>query len=103
MIRPASAASASAGDPEAETLLALSYHDAVLLKRDDGEALEFDVTRCQYAEMYHRLGIADLGPLVSCARDAAMIEGFNPAIEFRRTRTIMEGAISCDFRYRRGE
>jgi TPR repeat protein len=30
---------AKAGDPEALTTLALSYHDAVLLKRDDAEAL----------------------------------------------------------------
>ena len=32
-------ARAQAGDPEAETTLALAYHDAVLLKRDDAEAL----------------------------------------------------------------
>ncbi len=30
---------AKSGDPEAETMLALAYHDAVLLKRDDAEAL----------------------------------------------------------------
>lgn len=68
--------------------------------RDDAEALEFDVTRCRYAEMYRRLGLEDLGPILSCGRDGAMIEGFNPAVEFRRTRTLMEGATHCDFRYR---
>src|SRR5438874_13424272 len=26
--------------------------------RDDGEAFDFDVTRCQFAETYHRLGLA---------------------------------------------
>jgi hypothetical protein len=73
--------------------------------RDDAEAFEFDVTRCQFAEMYHRLGLADLGPILSCGRDAAMVEGFTPAIELTRTRTIMEGATHCDFQYRqrRGE
>jgi TPR repeat protein len=30
---------AKSGDPEAETTLALAYHDAILLKRDDAEAL----------------------------------------------------------------
>lgn len=69
--------------------------------RDDADAFDFDVTRCRYAEMYHRLGLADLGPLLSCNRDGAMIEGFNPGIGFRRTQTIMEGATHCDFRYRR--
>ena len=67
--------------------------------RDDAEALEFNVTRCRYAEMYRRLGLADLGPLLSCNRDGAMIEGFNSQIEFRRTQTLMEGATHCDFRY----
>jgi len=68
--------------------------------RDDAEALEFDVTRCRFAEMYARLGLAHLGGALSCARDAALIEGFNPAIELTRTQTIMEGATHCDFRFR---
>lgn len=68
--------------------------------RDDETAFEFNVTRCRYAEMYRRLGLADLGPVLSCNRDAAMIEGFNPDIAFRRTQTLMEGAAYCDFRYR---
>jgi uncharacterized protein len=33
-------AKAEAGDPEAETTLALAYHDAVLLRRDDAKALQ---------------------------------------------------------------
>jgi hypothetical protein len=67
--------------------------------RDDGTVYEFHVTRCQFAEMYHRLGLADLGPLLSCGRDGAMIEGFNPDIAFTRTQTIMQGAPFCNFRY----
>jgi hypothetical protein len=67
--------------------------------RDDAEAFEFNVTRCRYAEMYRRLGLADLGPVLSCSRDGTMIEGFNPAIAFERTQTLMEGAAYCDFRY----
>ncbi len=59
----------------------------------------FNVTRCRYAEMYKELGIPDLGVLLSCGRDLALIEGFNPKIQFTRTKTIMEGAPFCDFRY----
>ncbi len=70
--------------------------------RDDDTAFEFDVVRCRYAEMYRRLGLADLGPVLSCNRDAAMIEGFNPEIHFERTQTLMQGANYCDFRYRAG-
>ncbi len=64
------------------------------------ERLSFNVTRCRYAEMYRALGLADLGSSLSCQRDFALIEGFNPAIELTRTQTIMGGASHCDFRFR---
>lgn len=64
-------------------------------------ALEFNVTRCRFAEMYRRLGLADWGAVLSCGRDGAMVEGFNPDLELTRTQTLMEGASHCDFRYRR--
>ncbi|MGY9074984.1 MAG: L-2-amino-thiazoline-4-carboxylic acid hydrolase [Acidimicrobiales bacterium] len=59
----------------------------------------FNVTRCQYAEMYKALGIPELGALFSCNRDGTMVEGFNPEITFTRTQTIMGGASHCDFVY----
>jgi hypothetical protein len=65
------------------------------------DRLEFDVTRCRYAEMYHRLGLGELGSRLSCCRDAALASGFDPSIELTRTQTIMQGAPSCDFRFRR--
>lgn len=64
------------------------------------EKLEFNVTRCRYAEMYHQLGLADLGKTLSCLRDYELAHGFNPEIELTRTQTIMEGASFCDFRFR---
>lgn len=63
------------------------------------ERLSFNVTRCRYAEMYRALGIPELGAVLSCNRDYALIEGFNPEITLRRTQTIMEAAPFCDFRY----
>jgi len=59
---------------------------------------DFNVTRCRYAEMYKELGLADLGFVLSCARDFAMVEGFNPKMKLHRTKTIMEGHDCCDFR-----
>ena len=44
-----------------------------LLEKNDTK-LDFNVTRCRYAEMYKALGIQDLGAVLSCNRDAAMIE-----------------------------
>jgi len=64
------------------------------------ERLSFDVTRCRYAEMYRALGIPELGAVLSCNRDAALIEGFNPDIALTRTDTIMQGSACCPFRYR---
>ena len=64
------------------------------------EVFSFNVTRCRYAELYEKLGIAELGTSLSCARDFALIKGFNPNIKLKRTQTLMEGADFCDFRYR---
>jgi hypothetical protein len=60
----------------------------------------FNVTRCRYAEMYRALGIPELGGVLSCGRDFALGEGFNPELKLTRNQTIMEGAPFCDFRYR---
>jgi hypothetical protein len=65
------------------------------------QRLAFNVTRCRYAEMYRALGIPELGALLSCNRDFALIEGFNPDVTLTRTQTIMGGASFCDFRYER--
>jgi len=63
------------------------------------DVFSFNVTRCRYAELYEKLGIRELGTALSCARDYALIEGFNPDVSLKRTQTIMEGAPHCDFRY----
>lgn len=73
-----------------------------MIARTD-DRLDFDVTRCRYAEMYRALGMADLGGSMSCCRDFALIEGFNPSVTLTRTQTIMEGASHCDFRFRATE
>jgi hypothetical protein len=68
--------------------------------REDGSHLEFNVTRCRFAEMYERLGARDLGFVLSCGRDFTLSEGYSPDLELVRTQTIMQGAPYCDFRYR---
>jgi hypothetical protein len=65
----------------------------------DSDTYNFNVTRCRYAELYNALGIPELGAVLSCNRDAAFIEGFNPGVSLARTQTIMQGAGYCDFRY----
>jgi hypothetical protein len=63
------------------------------------ERLSFNVTRCRYAELYQALGLSELGAALSCNRDFALIQGFNPAVKLTRTQTLMGGAAYCDFRY----
>ena len=69
------------------------------VREQSEERFAFDVTRCRYAEMYRALGRPDLGVTLSCSRDFAFCEGFNPRTRLTRTQTIMEGASHCDFRF----
>lgn len=64
------------------------------------KVFDFNVTRCRYAETYRAMGLGEIGHLLSCNRDGAFCEGYNPAIKFERTQTLMGGASHCDFRYR---
>ncbi|MBM9595981.1 L-2-amino-thiazoline-4-carboxylic acid hydrolase [Roseitranquillus sediminis] len=66
----------------------------------DEEKLDFNVTRCRYAEMYRQMGLSDIGHLLSCNRDGDFCVGYNPDMKLTRTQTIMRGASHCDFRYR---
>ena len=63
------------------------------------ERFDFNVTRCRYAEMYREMGLAEIGDLLSCNRDGALCEGYDPRLALTRTQTIMGGASHCNFRY----
>ena len=86
----------------AESLKFWQQDDAMVIDvlAQDANHFDFNVTRCRYAELYRSLGIPELGAVLSCNRDWALIQGFNPEVTLERTQTIMEGAPFCDFRYR---
>ncbi|MEX3845405.1 L-2-amino-thiazoline-4-carboxylic acid hydrolase [Paraburkholderia sp. BR10882] len=67
--------------------------------RSDLERYDYDVKRCRYAEMYHAMGLGEIGHLLSCARDSHFIDGYLPRLHLTRTTTIMQGGSHCDFRY----
>lgn len=69
-----------------------------IIEKSDSK-LDFNVTRCRYAEMYNAMGINDLGAILSCNRDASLIEGFNEKATLERKKTIMNGDKCCTFRY----
>lgn len=71
--------------------------------RDGEDAFDVDVKGCRYAEFYKRIGAPELGFLLVCDADVAMAKGYGSdgasGVTFARTRTIMQGADHCDFRY----
>ncbi|MCA8867066.1 MAG: L-2-amino-thiazoline-4-carboxylic acid hydrolase [Rhodobacteraceae bacterium] len=86
----------------AETLQFWTRGDAMeieVLEHSETQ-LDYDVTRCGYADMYRALGIEELGKVLSCNRDFAMVEGFNTGTTLVRDETILGGAPRCTFRYR---
>jgi hypothetical protein len=99
-------AEAEPGGTNLETFAELYKHwtaeDALVIdvKRRDAEGFDFDVMRCKYAEMYREMGLGEIGHLLSCNRDGAFCQGYDPNIELTRTQTLMQGASHCDFRYR---
>ena len=68
--------------------------------KKDSEIYHFDVTRCKYAEMYSKLGIKELGGILSCNRDSNFSKGFDKNLILERNQTIMEGSSCCTFRYK---
>jgi predicted ArsR family transcriptional regulator len=72
----------------------------VEMQRHDDEALEFDVTRCGFAEFFRALGEPELGALLICETDLDIVSASDGAVSLERTQTIMRGAPSCTFRYK---
>ena len=68
--------------------------------KQDATTMDFNVTRCRYAEMYREMGLGEIGHLLSCQRDGTFCEGYDKRLKLTRSQTIMQGASHCDFRYR---
>ena len=69
------------------------------LLEETNHVLSFNVTRCRYAEMYDKMGISEIGTVLSCGRDGNFCKGYNTDLTLERSQTIMRGASFCDFRY----
>jgi len=78
-----------------------SGHLEIEIKENTEDVLRFDVTRCDYASLYEELGLGDFKETLSCGRDWAFLEGFNPGLELHRDQTLAAGGKVCDFCYRK--
>ena len=72
----------------------------VEMRRQDEEALEFDVTHCRFAEFFRALGEPELGALLICETDFDIAAAGGGEVSLTRDQTIMQGASSCTFRYK---
>ncbi|MHA2026126.1 MAG: L-2-amino-thiazoline-4-carboxylic acid hydrolase [Candidatus Thorarchaeota archaeon] len=66
-------------------------------KVEDG--IQAFVTKCPMADAFKSIGKVELGVQFFCNEDEHIVEGFNPSIQFTRTKTLMEGDDCCDHCY----
>ena len=69
------------------------------VQEQSADTFALNVVRCRYAESYKAMGLGEIGHLLSCNRDGAFCEGYDPRLKLERTQTIMQGASHCNFRY----
>ena len=55
-------------------------------------------TRCPMADTYHKIGKPEYGLIFHCSTDPHIVAGFNPDMEFKRTKTLMMDDC-CDHYY----
>ena len=74
-----------------------SQFDFTMEQRDGG--VQMHITRCPYVELAKEFGATDWFYHLCCIGDPPLVEGFNPKMGFRRTKTLMEGHECCDHFY----
>lgn len=79
-----------------EPLRAIGYEFAIDHR---GDGVQIRCTVCPVYNMARELGVVEWGYHFHCAKDPQIVEGFNPKIGFRRTKTLMEGYDCCDHFY----
>ncbi len=110
IVRNAIAQGKAYADTRTESTSLSSFHELlaqwkaggaleVEMLHESAQKIDYNITRCRFAEMYREMGLADIGHILSCGRDGTFCTGYDPKIKLERTRTIMQGASHCDFRY----
>ncbi len=64
-----------------------------------GKEIRIHCTHCPSVKNYKDLNALDWGYELYCKGDYYMIEGFNPNINFTRTKTLMQGHDCCNHTY----
>jgi len=70
---------------------------------ETNEGVHATCTKCALHDLAQYLGITEEGFYMFCESDPYIVEGFNPNIGLKRTKTLMQGHECCDFFYYRKE
>ena len=73
-------------------------HDSALeveVIEESKDRYDFDVTRCQFAEMYREMGLGQIGHLLSCHRDGTFCEGTTRRSLWSARRPSCRGPIAA--------
>jgi len=68
---------------------------------DTDQAFGHNITGCAFADYFRAIGEPEIGALMTCGVDFAAETRIRPDWEFTRTKTRMQGAPCCDFRWRK--
>ena len=68
--------------------------------QESERSIQVRFPECLCATVFREAGAPQIGFAMMCHPDAAFAEGFNPDLKLTRTKTILEGADFCDFRYK---
>jgi hypothetical protein len=64
------------------------------------DSAQIHCTSCPMADTYLEIGKPEFGLIFHCSTDPYIVAGFNPEMEFRITKTLMNGDACCDHYYR---
>ncbi len=63
------------------------------------DSAQIHCTRCPMADTYHEIGRPEYGLIFHCSTDPHIVAGFNPEMEFKITKYLMNGDACCDHYY----
>ena len=58
-----------------------------------------NITKCPLADLAKEVNAEDWGYILYCCDDPNIVEGFNPEMDLKRTKTLMQGDDCCDHFY----
>ena len=90
------------GDDSIDSLIANLWSDVFFdytYTTNDKDETTMNVTWCLFAEVARELKLQNLAFHLYCVDDPHIVEGFNPKMGFKRTKTLMEGHDCCNHCY----